>query len=191
MRASAASSAPASRRFDGLIPSPLQQSGDGNVLVDVVPVQPEMADFDRLALQAREPIVGNADRAPVRQLSPHRVVVEPNRLGRDRHNIRCSVARPSWPGLSRPSTRFRRRLPCSLIKHLIKIIPTGIGVEYQPGFPSPWPVLDVVFALNCGGDCLMKLLYTRRFKPYRFVNPFTRPSRCSYARRPMSEVTPV
>jgi hypothetical protein len=87
------------------IPPARQQTGDGNVLVDVRPMQPKPADLDRLALsttgleQTEEPRIRDADCPSVRQFHPHRIVAEPNGLGRNRHGLSPSSCPSVLAGL--------------------------------------------------------------------------------------------
>lgn len=67
------------------------QAGDGNVLVDVFPVQARAADLDLCALlrrgveEARKPRQRHTPRAAVRQVDPHRMLVEADLKCRNDH----------------------------------------------------------------------------------------------------------
>src|SRR4051812_26089389 len=74
-----------------------EEARDGDIFVEVFPVQPEMADLDPLAVgrtrveQAREPGERHAYRAPVRELDPHRRIIKPNRRRRNGHAQRAAI----------------------------------------------------------------------------------------------------
>jgi hypothetical protein len=85
-----------------LIATPRQQARDRNIFVDLNPMQTEVADLGIFALasfrveQARKPREWHADRPPVGQFDPHRVLVEPNACGRNGHStLFQSDARPT------------------------------------------------------------------------------------------------
>lgn len=70
-----------------------EKSGDGNVLVDLVPVQADMADFDLAALRGcrfqkpGKPCERDAERSAVGEFDPHGVFVEANASCRNAHAI--------------------------------------------------------------------------------------------------------
>jgi hypothetical protein len=83
-----------------------EEAGDGDVFVEVFPVEAKMADLDFFAIrragveETREPRERHADRAPVCEFHPHRRVVKANRRRRNGHARPstmplCSRARPS------------------------------------------------------------------------------------------------
>jgi hypothetical protein len=118
MRVTAARADPTPRPALRLVSTAGEQPRNGNVLVQLVPVQSPVADRDGEALlagrvqQAREPGEGNAEGAPVRQLDPEAVVVEADGTSRcSRQALQISSAR-FWTicSISRKARASKREL---------------------------------------------------------------------------------
>ena len=108
------------------------EAGDRNILVDVVPVKPGAAEFDAFALrrcrtqQPREPCQRHTERAAVREIDPHRVLVKTDCGRRKAH---AALFTPSWPGLSRPSTSCLRR--CRTVEEGDGVASSRDGIKWS------------------------------------------------------------
>ena len=74
-----------------------KQAGNGDIFVDVLPVEAGAAELDAFALgrgrvqQARKPSQWHAQRAAIAQLDPHRVFVKSNCRRRNAHACRATI----------------------------------------------------------------------------------------------------